>query len=68
MESSIYVYPSEKPPKEPPRLGEIILCIAQLGGYLNRKNDPPPGPKVMWIGIQKMHMMALGFELSKNKN
>ena len=67
MESSLYVYPSEKPPKEAPRLGEIILCIAQLGGYLNRKNDPPPGPKVMWIGVQKMHMMALGFELSKNK-
>jgi len=56
-----------KPPQEPPPIGEIILCIAQLGGYLNRKNDPPPGPKVMWIGIQKMHMMALGFELSENK-
>jgi len=57
----------KKPPKEPPSLDEIILCIAQLGGYLNRKNDPAPGPKVMWIGIQKMHMMALGFELSENE-
>ena len=57
----------EKPPQTPPSLGEIIRCIAQLGGYLNRKNDPPPSPKVMWIGIQKMHMMALGFELAQNK-
>lgn len=57
----------KKPPEEPPRLSEIIVCIAQLGGYLNRKNDPPPGPKVMWIGIQKLHMMAIGFELFDNE-
>ncbi len=58
----------EKPPKQPPKLSEMIVYIAQMGGYLNRKNDPPPGPKAMWIGIQKLHMMALGFELYEGKN
>ena len=51
--------------ERPPPLGEIILGIAQLGGYLNRKSDPPPGPKVMWIGMQKMHMMAVAFKMLK---
>ena len=54
----------QRVPEAPPPLREIIICIAKLGGYLNRTNDPPPGPKAMWIGIQKMHMLALGFELS----
>jgi len=52
-------------PKKLPSLGEIITCIAQLGGYFNRKSDHPPGPKAMWIGMQKMRMMTLALELSK---
>ncbi len=55
----------KKPPSKPPTLQEMIIYIAKLGGYLNRKGDPPPGPKAMWIGIQKMHAMTVGFELSK---
>jgi hypothetical protein len=54
---------NKKPPKEVPKLGEIIICIATLGGYLNRKTDPPPGPKAMWIGVQQMHTLIWGFEL-----
>ncbi len=57
----------KKPPQKPPKLEEIILCIAQIGGYLNRKNDPPPGPKCMWMGIQQLHFMALGFEISRTE-
>ena len=53
-----------KPPGQPPRLGVIVIGIAQLGGYLNRRNDPPPGPKAMWIGIQKMRFLAEGIELA----
>lgn len=53
-----------KIPPSPPSLKEIIICIAQLGGYLNRKSDPPPGPKAMWIGLQQMRFLAMGFELS----
>ena len=54
----------QKPPIKPPSLGEMVTYIEQLGGYLDRKNDPPPGPKAMWVGIQKMHAIALGFELA----
>ena len=56
------------PPEEPPPLGEIIVCIARLGGYLNRRGDPPPGPKAMWVGLQQLRMLALGFQMGSNQN
>lgn len=50
------------PPDTPPRLGEIVRLIASLGGYLGRKHDPPPGPKVMWIGLQRIRDFVLALE------
>lgn len=43
----------EKPPRQPPPLGTFLAMLAQLGGYLNRKSDAPPGPKAIWIGLQR---------------
>ncbi len=43
-----------KPPKRPPTLGNTIKEIAAFGGYLNRKCDGPPGPKTVWIGLQRL--------------
>lgn len=50
------------PPQKPPRLGEIICLIASLGGYLGRKCDGPPGPKTMWIGLQRMRDFVIALE------
>ena len=56
---SVYVIAKGKPaPKTPPTLQEIIPMIAGLGGYLGRKHDGPPGPKTMWIGLQRMRDFA----------
>ena len=52
----------KKPPSKPPTLSEMILLIASFGGYLNRKNDPPPGPKAMWVGMQSLFGYAVGFQ------
>jgi hypothetical protein len=41
-----------QPPDHPPTLKEAAIWIAELGGYLNRKNDLPPGPIVIWRGWQ----------------
>lgn len=49
------------PPEEPPTLNETIPLIASLGGYLGRKHDGPPGPKSMWIGIQRMRDFAIAW-------
>ena len=40
--------------------------IARLGGYLSRKNDGPPGPKSIWIGLQRMRYFVLILDAIKN--
>ena len=47
-----------RPPKRPPGLMEMTKIVAQLGGYVNRKNSGPPGPQTMWLGLQTMHTIA----------
>ena len=60
---SVYAIATKKPPpKEPPKLNEVILMIAKLGGFLGRKSDGYPGPQVMWIGIQRMKDFTLAWE------
>lgn len=51
----------QTPPATAPNLNEFIMLLARLGGYLNRKSDPPPGPKTIWIGLQRMHDLALAW-------
>lgn len=59
---SVYtIVKNEPPPVAPPSLGEMIPLIASLGGYLQRKNDEPPGPKAMWIGMQRMRDFAVAW-------
>jgi len=50
----------KKPPLVPPKLNDMIRMVASLGGYLNRKSDPEPGVKTMWIGFRNMqeHLRA----------
>ena len=51
------------PPRVPPPLGQMIRLVAQLGGYVNRKRDDPPGPQTIWLGLQRMYDFALCWEL-----
>jgi len=46
------------PPATPPTLGEMTLLVAELGGYIRRK-DSPPGPQTVWIGLQRMYDFAI---------
>jgi hypothetical protein len=41
----------------------MIRMIAQLGGFLGRKNDGEPGLKTIWLGMQKMEDYSLAWEL-----
>ncbi|HQT43798.1 MAG TPA: IS4 family transposase [Halothiobacillus sp.] len=41
-------------------LGQYLTKIAQLGGYLARATDPPPGNTVMWRGLSRMTDIKLG--------
>jgi hypothetical protein len=47
------------PPKQPPRLEEMLKWIAPLGGYVNRAGrKDPPGPQTLWLGLQRMRDLA----------
>jgi hypothetical protein len=57
------IYDRKKPlPRKPPPLGEFILMIAALGGYVRQKNGPPPGVKTMWKGMARMLDFAIAWE------
>jgi len=42
------------PPAAPPTLSQAVRWIAQLGGYLARRHDGPPGVTVLWRGFQHL--------------
>ena len=44
-------------------LPDYLTKIAQLGGYLARASDPPPGNMVMWRGLARLTDIELGFIL-----
>lgn len=50
--------------RKPPTLQQAVVWIAQLGGFLARKNDGPPGIKTLWRGLTKLHDLLEGVQLS----
>ncbi|MCX6857759.1 MAG: IS4 family transposase [Verrucomicrobia bacterium] len=48
-----------------PSIAEAVRWIARLGGYLDRKNDPPPGAQVIWRGLRHLHDMSETWKLAK---
>jgi hypothetical protein len=61
---SVYkVVRREGPPAQAPTLREMVRMVAQLGGYVNRKRDDEPGPQTVWLGLQRLHDIALCWQL-----
>ena len=46
-------------------LSFYLTKVAQLGGYLARTKDPPPGNTVMWRGLSRLTDINLGFMLAR---
>jgi hypothetical protein len=46
------------PPVQAPSLKTAVGWIGQLGGYLARKADGPPGVTVLWRGLQRLSDIA----------
>ena len=46
-------------PSSAPKLQEMIRTVAQLGGYVNRKRNDPPGPQTVCLGLQRLHDINL---------
>jgi len=51
----------QPPPKKPPSLKTMVGLVASLGGYLGRKGDGEPGPKAVWVGLQRLTDLVRGW-------
>jgi len=51
-------------PAEPPRIGDVVVWIAKLGGFLARKNDGPPGTITLWRGWKRLTDLTEGWNLA----
>ncbi|KVZ48335.1 IS4 family transposase [Burkholderia ubonensis] len=57
------VHGTTKLPDRSPSLAQVVLWIARLGGYLNRKHDHPPGPTVMWRGFLALYESTVMYRI-----
>jgi len=45
----------------PPTMGEFLVRIAQLGGYINKKSQGPPGSRTIWRGMRQFETIVQAF-------
>ena len=51
-------------PKKTPTIGEVVVWIARLGGFLARKGDGMPGTLTLWRGWKRLTDLAEGWNLA----
>jgi len=55
-------------PRKSPTIGEAVIWIARLGGYLARKNDGPPGTLALWRGWKRLTDLTDGWNLANQSD
>ena len=64
---AVYLVTERKPPPEdPPSLDTMVRMVARLGGFLNRKRDGFPGPRTIWIGLQRSADFVLALDAQRD--
>lgn len=56
----------KEPPKTTPTMGEVVIWIARLGGFLARKGDGMPGTITLWRGWKRLTDLTEGWNLAIN--
>ena len=64
---ALHAWAKKKELKPPVLLGEAVILVAKIGGYLGRNNDPPPGHQLLWQGYTEFQFMCLGFALLEDE-
>lgn len=62
-----FTKPNPSLKKELSTAKEVVLAVAMLGGFLNRKNDGRPGPTPIWRGWQLLQQLAFNLNKSEAK-
>jgi hypothetical protein len=57
------LYSKEQNLVPPTTLGEAVITVARMGGYMNRKHDPPPGAEILWRGHRHLSLLSQGLAL-----
>ena len=57
------INPKGNIPTSPPRMGEVVTWVAQLGGFLARKRDGAPGITHVWRGLKKLSSIIEGAKI-----
>lgn len=52
--------------RESRTVGDFLIRLAKLGGYLGRSRDAPPGNMVLWRGIARLTDIHIGFCLARD--
>ena len=50
-------------PSRLPTVGQVVRWLAELGGYLARASDGPPGPTVLWRGFRHLADLTTRYTL-----
>ena len=61
------IQPPPRAQHRPPTLSSCLVQLAQLGGYLARAGDTPPGNMVIWRGLARLTDIEIGFVLGAKK-
>ncbi len=56
-------YAKKRKKKAPVSLGAAVKLVANMGGYIGRTNDPPPGHQIMWYGYSQLQWLCEGYSL-----
>ena len=56
-------HPKKPLPHQPPSLNEVIRMVANLGGYIGRKSDGPPGVEALWVGLGRLFDIEMCWRL-----
>lgn len=57
-----YTHNTAHVPQKPPKIGQAVVWIAQLGGFLARKSDGHPGPMTLWRGLQRLNDIVAAWQ------
>ena len=60
---TLHAYAKKKGLKPALLLGEAVELVANMGGYLGRNRDLPPGHQILWQGYTVFQLMCEGFSL-----
>jgi hypothetical protein len=63
----ILKHKTNKLPGQPPTLKQATSWIAQMGGYLARNGDGPPGLKTVWSGYEALLQAVVLYEIMSKK-